>query len=200
MYMIRHSSTVSCERICRTTAPRASRRTAAPQRHDAALDQQDVLLVRRSVGLLKNGAGNRPCPRRRYLRGTRHPRQHAQASTPNIRAMAMIGRPTKCGGSGSSCRTRTTARLREADVQGRSGPARRFQNEDQHRDQRTDDAWPWDSFKMVLHVHDVNAHHLHTRVEQEDTARQHEVVEFRQVGEEALVTCPCGCVRRSKCR
>ena len=33
----------------------------------------------------------------------------------------------------------------------------------------------------------MNTHHLHTGVEEEDATCQHEVVEVREVGEEALI-------------
>ena len=79
-------------------------------------------------------------------------------------------------------------RLREADVLGRDDEAQResTQHEDADRYERTDDDGLGVVPRRVLHVHDVYTHHLHTRIEQEDTAGQHQVVEFRQVGEETL--------------
>ena len=79
-------------------------------------------------------------------------------------------------------------RLREADVLGGDDESQRegAQHEDADRDERTDDDGLGVVARRILHVHHVNAHHLHTRIEEEDAAGQHEVVEFRQVGEEAL--------------
>ena len=79
-------------------------------------------------------------------------------------------------------------RLGQVDVFGRNDEAQRerAQHEDQHGHQRADD----DGFRIVarriLHVHHVNTHHLHTGIEEEDAAGQYQVVEIRQVGEEAL--------------
>ena len=79
-------------------------------------------------------------------------------------------------------------RLRQADVLGRNDEAQRegAQHEDADRDERTDDDGFRVVFRRIVHVHHVNTHHLHTRVEEEDTAGQHQVVELRQVGEETL--------------
>ena len=79
-------------------------------------------------------------------------------------------------------------RLRQADVLCGNDEAQRegAQHEDADRDQRTDDDCLGVVLRRVLYVHDVYAHHLHTRIEEEDAAGQHKVVELREVGEESL--------------
>ena len=61
------------------------------------------------------------------------------------------------------------------------------EHEDDNGDTRADE----DGFRVIFgggcfHVHDVDTHHLHTRVEQEDSRCQYEVVEIGQVREETL--------------
>ena len=79
-------------------------------------------------------------------------------------------------------------RLSQVDVLGGDDEAegKGSQYEYAHSGKRTDD----DRLRVVLgrivHIHNVHAHHLHTRIKKEYTAGQHYIIQFGEVGEEAL--------------
>ena len=158
------------------------------QRHDASLHEENVALHAVAVGLLEERRQvARLADGEDALRGARDPGQHTGQHAEHERH----------GDHGRGPRKMQVAevvveadeqRLREADVPRRDDEPQRegSQNEDADRDERADDDGPGVVAARVFDVHDVYAHHLHAGVEEEDAAGEHQVVEFREIGEETL--------------
>lgn len=158
------------------------------QRDHAPLHEQDVALHADAVGLLEEGGQvARLAHGVDTLRGAGHPGEHAGQHAEHQRH-GDDGRGPRHVQVAEVVVEADEQRLRQADVLGRDDEAQRegAQHEDADRDERADDDGARVVARRIAHLHHVDAHHLHAGVEEEDAAGEHQVVELRQVGEEAL--------------
>ena len=155
--------------------------------HDDTLHEEDVALHARLVRALKEGGQvARLTHGKDTARRTCHPGQYTGQNTQHQADGNHRLGPREVDVVEVAVES-DEQRLGEVDFVGRNNEAQREGPQHENRDghQGSDDDGLGVVARGVFDLHDVDTHHLHTGIEEEDAAGQHQVVEVFEVGEEA---------------